>query len=274
MINCYYVKGKIQLRDYLKGLSLSNSYIYKLLENNAITDEKGYLKAEDIISNSNIYINFSLLETNECYNNLNVNNLSVIFENKDIIAVYKDRGLLIHSDGSNEITLQDYVEKYLYLKGDDSVIRCLHRLDKETTGVVLFSKNVLAHAYITNQMEKGLIEKEYLALVEGVITENGYVDIGIGKNRHDSKKMIAIKSGKSAYTEYKVLKYIKNNTYLSVKIKTGRTHQIRVHMNYINHPIIGDSLYGKGGTLMLMCKRMSFGLFGERINIITKEELV
>lgn len=273
MINSYEVNKEITLKDYLKQYGLSNSYIYKLEQAKAITNDDGYIKSSDILKKGNIYINFSLLENS----NIDINNksdLEVIYENQDIIAVFKRRGILVHNDGSGNSTLLDEVASYLSLKGNDSVLRAVHRLDVDTTGIVIFSKNVLAYAYLSSLMEKQLINKEYYALVEGVITKDGSVDIGIGKNRHDSKKMIALKSGKPSFTEYNVLKTYKNTTLLKVKIKTGRTHQIRVHMSYINHPVVGDSLYGHSGKLMLMCKRMSFDLFGKKIVIETKNELV
>jgi len=278
MINSFVinVKKKITLREYLKSCYLSNSYIYKLDMLKAIYNDNGYLSLNDELTRDDIiYINFSLLETNNLgINKVNFKNLKVIYEDDNIIAVFKRRGILVHSDGGNSDTLLDEVNNYLIYKGDDSVVRAIHRLDVDTCGIVIFSKNVLAHAYISKMMEENKIEKEYHCYVEGVIEKDGFVDIGIGRNRHDSKKSIAIKSGKNAYTEYKVLKNFKDKTYLKVNIKTGRTHQIRVHMAYINHPIVGDSLYGnKGEKLMLMCKRMSFKLFDRRINVCCDEEL-
>ena len=273
MINTYKVRKEVTLKEYLKGYGLSSSYIYKLEQVKAITNNNGYIKSSDVLEKGNIYIDFSLLESSN--NKIsNKNKVDVIYEDQDIIAVFKRRGILVHSDGNNQNTLLDEVSSFLSLKNDDSVLRAIHRLDFDTSGIVIFSKNVLAHAYLSNLMEKQLIEKEYLAIVEGIVSENGYVDIGIGKNRHDSKKMVAIKTGKPSYTEYTVLEKYKNTTLLSVKIKTGRTHQIRVHMSFINHPVVGDSLYGKGGELMLMCKKMSFDLFGKKIIIETKNELV
>lgn len=273
MINCYEISKEITLKEFLKDYGLSNAYIYKLEQAKAITNNNGYIKSSDILKKGNIYINFSLLESND-YNINTKSDIEVIYENQDIIAVFKRRGILVHSDGGSNNTLLDEVGSYLLKKGDDSVLRAVHRLDVDTTGIVIFSKNILSHAYLSNLMERQLINKEYHALVEGVISKDGSVDIGIGKNRHDSKKMIALKSGKPSFTEYSVLKINKNTTLLKVKIKTGRTHQIRVHMSYINHPVVGDSLYGKGDKLMLMCKRMSFDLFGKKTVIETKNELV
>jgi len=174
----------------------------------AIYNDNGYLSLNDELTRDDIiYINFSLLETNNLgINKVNFKNLKVIYEDDNIIAVFKRRGILVHSDGGNSDTLLDEVNNYLIYKGDDSVVRAIHRLDVDTCGIVIFSKNVLAHAYISKMMEENKIEKEYHCYVEGVIEKDGFVDIGIGRNRHDSKKSIAIKSGKNAYTEYKVLK--------------------------------------------------------------------
>ena len=278
MISSFIIKTKqqITLREYLKSCYLSNSYIYKLGVLNAISNDSGYILLDDELKDREvIYINFSMLEVNNLPLNINEKDtLKVIYEDDNIIGVYKKRGMLVHSDGSGIKTLFDDVSNYLLSKGDDSFIRPLHRLDVDTCGVVIFSKNVLSHAYISRMMEENKIEKEYRCYVEGAVNEDGFVDIGIGRDRHNSKKSIAIKSGKNAFTKYEVLKKYKDRTYLKVNIKTGRTHQIRVHMAYIKHPIIGDSLYGgRKDKLMLMCKKMSFVLFDKKINVCCSEEL-
>ncbi len=275
MINCYKITDAITLNKFLTGFGLSAINSWKLQRSRAFTNDKGYVMGLDILENENLYINFSLLESSSVEPDYaNPPKLEIIYEDQDIIAVFKRRGILVHSDGTGTKTLLDEVNQYLVCKGDDSVVRSIHRLDFNTTGIVVYSKNILAHANISMQLEKMEVEKEYYAVVEGIINEDGFINIGIGKNRHDSRKMIAIESGRDAYTEYKVLKHINGNTLVSVKIKTGRTHQIRVHMSYINHPVVGDSLYGNKGTLMLMCKRMSFNLLGKRVNIITEKELI
>lgn len=275
MINKFDIYENITLREYLKKCNLSNSYIYKLNMLKAISGENSYISLDTMLnSGESIYINFSLLETNNCQVSYGKTDLKILYEDDNIIASYKKRGILVHSDGNFTNTLLDEVVNYLAKKGDDSVVRALHRLDVDTCGVVLFSKNLLSYTYISKQMEENKIDKEYLALVEGDLTSGGVIDIGIGRDRHNSKKSVATKKGKASYTEYMVLKKEKNKTLLKVKIKTGRTHQIRVHMAYINHPIVGDKLYGKGcGELQLLCKQMSFNLFGRKITIKCEENL-
>ncbi len=272
MISCYTIKEKISSRDYLKKCGLSNNYIYKLSQVKAIYNNQGVKKLDDILEyGEKIYIDYSLLEkNNSCIKKDALNKkIKILYEDSEIIAIYKERGILIHSDGNEKNTLLDDVNAYLYKNGDDSYVRPLHRLDLETCGVVLFSKNVFAHAFISKLLEEGKVYKEYYALVKGVLEKDGIIDIGIGKDRHNSKKSVAIKSGKSAYTEYVIKKTYNNKTLLKIVIKTGRTHQIRVHMAYIKHPIIGDCLYGENDKnhLMLLCHKMSFNLFDKKLEV-------
>lgn len=272
MISSYKIKKECTLRNFLESHHLSKQYISKLIFLNAISNSNKYLKEQDVLlQGEEIYINYSLLEENNVvgfdYD------IDVIYEDNEIIAVEKPRGMLVHSDGIDNCTMLNAVSSYLYNKGDDSCVRCLHRIDYDTTGILLFSKNILAYSLINYQIENLLILKEYIALVEGKVLENGYVDMPIGKDRHNSKKSIAIKSGKPAFTQYEIIESYKNTTLLKVNITTGRTHQIRVHMAYIGHPIVGDSLYGKGGKLMLHFNKVQFMLFGQKMIITSKKKV-
>ena len=274
MISTYVMEKDITLLNFFKEHYLSSNYYNKLVSENAVTNEQGYLKLNDIIKKGeSIYINYSLIEENiyQLYDY----KITIIYEDSEIIAVEKPQGILIHSDGNTYETLLNAVCFYLEKRGDDSLIRCLHRIDVDTTGIVLFSKNILSYSYINKQIEEKRVYKEYMALVEGVINAPGVIDAPIGRNRHDSKKQIVSTTGKSAHTEYSVLKTYKDASLLKVVITTGRTHQIRVHLAYINHPIIGDKLYGKrlNKELKLHFKKIGFDYFGRKLYITSNINL-
>lgn len=200
--------------------------------------------------------------------------INIIYENSEIIAVEKPSGMLVHSDGVTCNTMLNAVCYYLSLNGDDSVVRPLHRIDVDTTGVLLFSKNILAYSDINYQIENLLVLKKYQAIVKGSLESDGVIDMPIGRDRHNSKKYIVIKTGKKAHTEYKVIKKTKSKSLIEVSITTGRTHQIRVHMASINYPILGDKLYGDGiGDMMLHSKRLEFTLLGKKMIIVSKKSL-
>lgn len=123
----------------------------------------------------------------------------------------------------------------------------VHRIDKDTSGLVIIAKNDKAHIDISNQIKNREVKKTYLALVRGNIKENeAVINMPIGRSSKDRKKMAVDKKGKEAITEFKVLKRFDGFTYIEVNIKTGRTHQIRVHMAEIGYPIVGDEVYSNG----------------------------
>lgn len=123
----------------------------------------------------------------------------------------------------------------------------VHRLDKDTSGLLIVAKNDKAHLRVSEQIQNRQVKKTYLALVKGVVTENeATIKMPIGRSTKDRKKMAVTKTGKEAITHFKVLERFQNYTYLEVRIETGRTHQIRVHMAEIGHPVVGDMVYSNG----------------------------
>jgi 23S rRNA pseudouridine1911/1915/1917 synthase len=135
----------------------------------------------------------------------------------------------------------------------------VHRIDKDTSGIVIIAKNDKAHINISNQIKQRTVEKTYIALVRGSIKENNAViNMPIGRSTKDRKKMEVTKKGKEAITEFKVLKRYENYTLLEIKIKTGRTHQIRVHLSKIGYPIVGDIVYSNG--------KNPFGVVGQMLH--------
>lgn len=264
MVSEYIIKENTTLLEYFSKRHLSISFLNKLILNNGITDDKSYLSKDSVLSiGQKIYINYSVLETNDSIDIYDYKDVfskrDILFENSEVIAIDKKPKLLVHSDGQTHKTLLNAVCSYLRDSGDDSFIRPIHRIDYEARGIVLFSKNIVSYSEINYQMENKLLHKKYLILTEGIIDNNGTIEVNIGRNRHDSQKYLVSKSGKPCKTDYKILKHVSGKTLLEVSIITGRTHQIRVSFAHIHHPLVGDDLYGKKGKqLELISKEIGF----------------
>ncbi len=177
--------------------------------------------------------------------------LEIIYQDKDIIIINKEAGLSVHpSHTSNESTL---VNALLYhikdLSNIGGVIRpgIVHRLDKDTSGILIVAKTNEAHSILSEDFKNRKIEKKYLAIVKGIFRiKQGEIRTLIGRDKKDRKKMsIKVEEGREAYSKYKVLEESDKFSLVEVEIKTGRTHQIRVHLSALGHPILGDELYGK-----------------------------
>ncbi|MFR2773006.1 MAG: RluA family pseudouridine synthase [Clostridium sp.] len=177
--------------------------------------------------------------------------LDILYEDKDIILINKPKGMVVHPAAGHYS--QTLVNGLMYhcrgeLSGINGVMRpgIVHRIDMDTTGVLVVCKNDFAHNSIAEQLKVHSITRKYYAIVHGVIGEDeGTVDAPIGRHPVDRKKMsINYKNGKHAVTHYRVLERFKQFTYVECQLETGRTHQIRVHMASLNHPLLGDSVYG------------------------------
>ena len=177
--------------------------------------------------------------------------LEIIYQDEDLAVINKPKGLVVHpAHGNWDYTM---VNALLYhikdLSGINGQIRpgIVHRLDKDTSGVMVVAKNDVAHRSLAAQIKDHSIKREYIALVHGTIKENlGTIDAPIGRSKNDRKKMAVIADGRPAVSNYQVLERYHNYTLVKVELLTGRTHQIRVHFAYIKHPVVGDPLYGSG----------------------------
>jgi len=178
--------------------------------------------------------------------------LNIIYEDSDILIIDKPQGLVVHpAAGHWEGTLVNAVLNHCKdLSTINGVIRpgIVHRIDKDTSGLICIAKNDEAHHKLADQLKDHTMNREYIALVKGVIKENGgTIDMPIGRHKGNRLKMAADKDGKPATTHFEVLERFENHTLVSCRLVTGRTHQIRVHMSEIGHPVEGDPLYyGKG----------------------------
>lgn len=207
--------------------------------------------------------------------------IDVLYEDEDIIVVNKPKGIVVHpANGNPDGTLVNAIMNLCgdSLSGIGGEIRpgIIHRLDKDTSGVLIVAKNDMAHINISNQIKNRETKKIYIALVRGVIKENeATINMPIGRSRKDRKKMAVTKDGKEAVTHFKVLKKYDNFTLIEIKIDTGRTHQIRVHMSEIGYPIVGDYVYSNGKNpfkvegQMLHAKQIEFEhpRTGKKMNI-------
>lgn len=195
--------------------------------------------------------------------------IDIIYEDSDVIVVNKAQGMVVHpAPGNYNGTL---VNALLYhctdLSGINGILRpgIVHRIDKDTSGILVVAKNDMAHKKLAEQLKEHSMNRIYNALTEGVIKEDtGTIDKPLGRHPNQRIKMAVVKNGRRAVTHYRVLQRYKSNTLIECKLETGRTHQIRVHMSYIGHPIVGDPVYGyskqkfKLEGQMLHAKKLGF----------------
>lgn len=194
--------------------------------------------------------------------------LDILYEDADVLVVNKPKGMVVHpAAGHYSGTL---VNALMYhckgsLSGINGCLRpgIVHRIDMDTTGSLIVCKNDIAHASIAAQLKEHSIVRRYRAIVWGVIKEEeGCVDVPIGRHPSDRKKMAAgVRNGKEAVTHYRVLERFRSYTYIECRLETGRTHQIRVHMDSIGHPILGDPVYGN--------RKCPFQLQGQTLHAMT-----
>lgn len=176
--------------------------------------------------------------------------LDVVYEDEDIIVINKPIDLVVHpAAGHKDLTL---VNALLYHFDSLSKVNgdyrpgIVHRIDKDTTGLLVVAKNDVAHNHLAQQIKEKEANRLYLVLVEGEIDDAHFIiEAPIGRSNKNRKKMAVVSDGKDAKTEFKIVKRFSGYTLLEAKLYTGRTHQIRVHLAYINHPVVGDQLYGK-----------------------------
>lgn len=225
----------------------SRSHLQKLIADGFVTVDGAIVKASYKLTGGEI-INVREVDAVEidCLpENLP---LDILYEDADIIVVNKARGMTVHP--AETVTHGTLVNALLYhckdLSGINGVKRpgIVHRLDKDTSGVMVVAKNDAAHVNLAAQIQSKTATRNYLAIVHGVIADNaGIITGAIGRDKIDRKKMAVTPDGKSAVTEFKVLERFDAFTFVECKLQTGRTHQIRVHMAAVGHPLLGDTKY-------------------------------
>jgi 23S rRNA pseudouridine1911/1915/1917 synthase len=235
------------LRDvFKKKLPLSHALLKRL-------KVQGKIKVNGLIAHTNyrlqsgdhVTVELDLDETNNILPQAIP--IDVIYEDIDIMVINKPAGMAVHPIKNRlEGTLANAVTGYWSQLGETRLFRPINRLDKGTSGLVLVAKSQYAHQAMFKQQKQGQVKRSYQALVEGIVSEDcGCIDLPIGRSQEGIAARTVLPGGKPAVTCFQVIQRYRGFTWLSLRLETGRTHQIRVHMSHLGHPVYGDSLYGQ-----------------------------
>jgi 23S rRNA pseudouridine1911/1915/1917 synthase len=221
--------------------------------NNELTKPGIKVRAGDVISVDLSPLNFKVAEID----------LPIIYEDNDVLVINKPTGIISHARGKffDEPSVASFIRQKTTLGGDRAGI--VHRLDRATSGVMICAKNQTALSWLQKQFSERKVKKKYLALVKGELpTDEGKIDMPIARNPNRPQTFMVSEDGKEAVTFYKVIKTNLNYSLVELTPQTGRTHQLRVHLSRLGHPIIGDELYGgiKAKRLMLHAKSLLISL--------------
>lgn len=260
--------------------SLSRSFIQKMIRDGKVSVNGQAVKANYRVKTDDD-VSFELPQAQEPDIEPEDIPLDILYEDDDVLVVNKPKGMVVHpAAGHYSGTLVNAVMFHCRgkLSGINGVMRpgIVHRIDKDTTGSVIICKNDLAHQSVAQQLKDHTIVRRYRAVVYGVIREDeGSIDAPIGRDPNERKKMaVNHKNGKAAVTHFKVLERFSSYTYIECRLETGRTHQIRVHMASVGHPLLGDSVYGpkkcpfpslQGQTLHAMVLGFTHPVTGEYV---------
>lgn len=228
----------------------SRSYLQKLIKDGAVRVDGKAAKSNYKVKAGNV-VELEIPDPTPLEVEARPMDLDILYEDDDVILINKPKGMVVHpAAGHENDTLVNGLLHHCEgnLSGINGVMRpgIVHRIDKDTTGVLVVCKNDMSHNSLAEQLKEHSITRYYRAIVHGVIREDeGCIDAPIGRSEKDRLKMaINEKNGKPAVTHYKVLERFRNFTYVECHLETGRTHQIRVHMTSIGHPLLGDEVYG------------------------------
>ncbi|UII57342.1 RluA family pseudouridine synthase [Cytobacillus spongiae] len=193
--------------------------------------------------------------------------LEIFYEDQDVLVVYKPKGMVVHpAPGHLTGTLVNGLMAHCKdLSGINGVLRpgIVHRIDKDTSGLLMVAKNDMAHESLVNQLVAKTVTRKYRAIVHGIIQhDHGTIDAPIGRDQKDRQSMAVVDNGKNAVTHFQVLEKFNHYSYIECQLETGRTHQIRVHMKYIGYPLVGDPKYGPKKTLDIGGQALHAGVLG------------
>ena len=256
--------SKLQLQliipDELSGKRLDKALSY-LIPEYSRSRIQSWIKSGDVNINestcsqrSEVHIG-DIIVIDTCINNIEKHQaeaiyLDILHEDEALIIINKPTGLIIHPGAGNpNHTLVNALLNFD--ENLDAIPRAgiIHRLDKETTGVLVVARTLESHTNLVNQLQKRDIKREYQSIVCGQLTSGGSIENKIGRHPKQRTKMAVINNGKTATTHYRVIKRYQHYTHLHVQLETGRTHQIRVHMSHMKHPIVGDPVYGNNKSI-------------------------
>lgn len=229
-------------------LNYTRSKVKKLLDENKATVNGKTLKPRDILKNGTIITldEGELKETGLTPTDIEI---EIVYQDNDLAVINKPQGLTVHA--GNGVKGATLVNALLYhldsLSGINGVLRpgIVHRIDKDTSGLLVVAKNDFSHVELQKQIAEKTCKRKYVAILEGVVKQDqGVIETFIGRSTKNRTMMEVTNSGRNAVTHFKVLERFENYTYMQFELKTGRTHQIRVHSKHIKHPIVGDLVYG------------------------------
>ena len=245
---------------------LNRTYVQKLIKNKHIlVNNKTVKSGYKLKSNDKVFVKLPALEETKIKSEKI--KLNVVYEDKDLIVIDKPQGMVTHpAPGVYKGTLVNALLSYCgnSLSGINGVLRpgIVHRLDKETSGLILVCKNDKAHNEIVKQIQSRKLKRQYLAILHGKVQHDiGKINKPIGRDKIHRHKMTVVSGGRNSITNWKVLKRFEKYTFIECALETGRTHQIRVHMKSIGHPVVGDATYGKrndSNKMMLHACRLVF----------------
>ena len=269
----YTILEEIILKNFLKSKGYSSNLISNLKKN-----EKSIL-----VNEKNVFVNHKLkkgdilkinIYEDKIKNAKPVNlHLNIIYEDLDIMIVNKISNMPVHQSSKNyDNALSNAISYYFYNKQQEIVFRAVNRLDRDTTGIVLIAKNPLSSCILAKMIKENKINREYMAIVKGDIEEKGIINLPIAREKDSIiKRCVNILEGSFACTKYQKIFYKNKHSLVAVKLLTGKTHQIRVHFNYIGFPLVGDFLYNPDYSNI---KRQSLHCFKMELNHpITNEKL-
>jgi len=258
----------------LNKLDISSRLLKKLkLEQRIFCNGKNVWVNDKVCIGDEISVNISFEEKNDKIE-AQSGPLDILYEDDSLLIINKSGDMVVHPtclhlDG----TLANYVKYYLEEKGEFITTRFVNRLDRETSGIIIFAKNDYTQEVLARQMQSGVFEKEYIAVAHDIVEDDlGTINLPIKRAPDSIMERITAEDGETAVTHYEVIKRLDNMSVVKLKLETGRTHQIRVHLKAIGHPIVGDGLYSKISTDLigrqaLHAYRISF------IHPITKKKM-
>lgn len=258
-----------RIDKYISGMvdTLSRSYLQKLIKENAVSVNGAPVKANYRVKAEDEIV-FCLPEAVEPDIEPEDIALSILYEDEDLLFINKPKGMVVHpAAGHYSGTVVNAVLYHCrgHLSGINGIMRpgIVHRIDKDTTGSLVICKTDAAHADVARQLKEHTITRRYRAIVHGLFAEEeGTIDTPIGRHPTERKKMAAgVSNGRTAVTHYRILQRFEGYTYLECILETGRTHQIRVHMASIGHPLLGDEVYGN--------RKSPFKLEGQALHAMT-----
>lgn len=262
----------------VKGILSENLNFSRRLSKRLELNDKIFLNGSVVRLNKRIshgdVLTIEFDEEEDEYNAVNIP-IDIVYEDSDLLVVNKPPYIVVHPTKSHQDnTIANGVAYYFKEQGIQRKVRLVNRLDMNTSGIVIIAKNPYAHNELSNQMKSNEVDKYYYAIAEGIIEEDeGTINQPIARLNPEDILRVVHPSGKECITHFKVEKRMNNMTLVKLKLETGRTHQIRVHLKHMGHPILGDTLYGNESNIIkrqaLHCYEMKFRqpLTGEEITI-------